>query len=79
MSTVREALLSARHTMATSSQDWSTARDFAWLYGILVGWTDDDGNPDVVTLNIFADRFGWAPKRIEQLKALRAAVAEVTG
>jgi hypothetical protein len=77
--TVRDALLSARHTMATSSQDWSTARDFAWLWGILVGWKDDDGDPDEETLAVLADRFGWTPEHVERLKLLRAAVAEVTG
>lgn len=78
MSTLRDALISARRTMTFSSQDWSTARDFAWLYGILVGWADDDGNDDESTLACLAVRFGWTGPDVEQLKAMRTAVAEVT-
>ncbi len=71
---VYSALDSARTTMALSSNDWSTASDFAWLWGILVGWKDDDGNPDDETLARFARRFRWSAADVERLKTLHAAV-----
>lgn len=65
------ALDSAHSTMALSSQDWSASRDFAWLYGILVGWSDGEGDalPDL------AERFGWSADDMDRLRRLRAAVA----
>lgn len=53
-------------TLAFSSQDWSTAADFAWLYGIVVGWADeeDDALPDL------ARRFGWTEQQVEHLRLL---------
>jgi hypothetical protein len=69
---LREALVSARHCMAFSSQDWSTNADFAWLYGILVGWSDDEGD----ALPQLAERFGWRPEIVERLRRHRAAVNE---
>ncbi len=67
---VYSALDSARTTMTLSSQDWSTASDVAWLYGILVGWSDEEGD----ALPSLALRFGWSPADVERLKVLRAAV-----
>ncbi|MER7280507.1 hypothetical protein ABT369_39320 [Dactylosporangium sp. NPDC000244] len=72
------ALESARTTMALSSQDWSTAGDFAWLYGVLVGWDDDPTGGDVDqgdALALLAARFGWTAGDVERLRRLHAAVA----
>jgi hypothetical protein len=67
----RAALESLRDTVVFSSNDWSTAPDFAWIYGILVGWTDDDGNN---TVGRFAERFGWDAAKVNRLLLHRAAV-----
>jgi hypothetical protein len=71
---LREALTNAHGTMALSSQDWGAASDFAWLYGIIVGWSDGEGDalPDL------AERFGWSDEAVDRLRRMRAAVAEVT-
>ncbi len=71
LTALREALTSARRTMAFSSQDWGAAADFAWLYGILVGWSDDEGDAH----HLIARRFGWTPGQVAELRRLRAAVA----
>ncbi len=70
LTALREALTSARRTMAFSSQDWGSARDFAWLYGILVGWSDDEYDAH----HQIAQRFGWSDGDVEKLRRLRAAV-----
>lgn len=72
------ALDSARTTMALSSQDWAVARDFAWLYGILVGWDNDPEGGDVEqvdTMSYIAGRFGWNADDVALLRRLHAAVA----
>ena len=81
---LRKALTSARNTMTMSSRDWSTARDFAWLYGLLVGWDDD---PDEVAsgdtaegdaLGRMAERFGWTDEAVARLTRMRASIEAVT-
>lgn len=73
------ALDSAHTTMALSSQDWGTSRDFAWLWGIFVGWDADpddlvdDGVGDA--MSELAARFGWSEADVERLRRLHAAVA----
>ncbi len=63
------ALQSAREAMVFSSQDWSTAPDFAWLYGLLVGWDGD-------SIGELQVRFRWADKRVAEMRRLRAAIVE---
>ncbi len=70
LAVLREALESARRTMVTSSNDWGSARDFAWLYGILVGWSDDEYDAH----HQLAQRFGWHSGDVAKLRQLRAAV-----
>ena len=72
------ALDSARTTIVFSSNDWGASRDFAWLYGILVGWSDDPSGGDVDqgdALGELASRFGWTTDDVERLRRLHAAVA----
>lgn len=64
------ALNSAADTMAMSSQDWSAAADFAWLYGILVGWDDEEAE----VLPGLARKFRWSDDDVALLRRLRAAV-----
>lgn len=58
-----EALRSA---VALSSNDWSSARDFAWIYGIVCGWADEDGD----CFDELAAKFGWKAEQVERLKRL---------
>lgn len=54
---------SLRNTMVFSSQDWSVAPDFAWIYGIVVGWNDES----------FAElrkKFRWSESECNRLKQL---------
>lgn len=79
LSDLYSALDSAHATMALSSQDWGVSRDFAWLWGILVGWDDDptagDVDQDGGAMQELAARFGWTDADVERLRRLRAAVA----
>lgn len=78
LSDLYAALDSARTVMALSSNDWAAARDFAWLYGILVGWDNDPEGGDVEqidTMSFLAGRFGWTADDVELLRRLHAAVA----
>jgi hypothetical protein len=73
------ALDSASTVMALSSQDWGAAGDFAWLYGIFVGWDNDptggDVDQDGGALDELATRFRWDAETVARLRRLRAAVA----
>lgn len=64
---------SAHCTMALSSQDWSTSRDVAWLWGILVGWADGEGG----ALPELAARFGWTADDVARLKRFRSAIGRL--
>ncbi len=79
LSDLHAALDAARTTMTMSSQDWATSRDFAWLYGVLVGWDSDPEGGDVDqvdTLSYIAGRFGWTTDDVALLRRLHAAVVE---
>jgi hypothetical protein len=72
------ALDSAKSTIAFSSQDWAASRDFAWLYGILLGWDGDPAGGDVDQDNamaLLAARHGWTDEDVALLRRLHAAVA----
>lgn len=63
-------LESLSDTIAFSSADWGAARDLAWIYGIVLGWDDDDDDegamPDI------AQRYGWTAETIARLRRLHA-------
>jgi hypothetical protein len=69
---LREALVAAHRTIALSSLDWSAARDTAVIYGLFVGWDDDEAPNGVERLGA---KFGWQPEAVDRLRRLRAAVA----
>jgi hypothetical protein len=58
-----------RSTLAFSSNDWGSARDFAWLYGVVLGWGfgEEDAHGEL------AARFDWPPETIDRLRRLHAA------
>lgn len=67
-----EAAESLRNVITTSSLDWGSARDIAWVYGIVVGWdSDPEDDDDLDAMSELAERFGWSPERVERLRNLR--------
>lgn len=54
------------HTIALSSNDWSSASDFAWIYGIAVGW-------DGPAMKELTAKFGWPAEKVARLRRLRRA------
>lgn len=52
-------------TIAFDVKDWGSDRRSAWIYGIILGWDDEE------CFNEFKYRFGWDDKTIEILKKLR--------
>ncbi len=80
---LREALDKARTVVAMSSNDWSSASDFAALFGLLVGWDceaphqHDDTDPDCgFHAQEVADRWGWPAEAVAELRRMRAAIRD---
>ena len=55
--------------LTTLSLDWAARPRDAWVYGIVIGWTEDE-------LVEVAARHGWIPAKVDQLRRLRAAYLE---
>jgi hypothetical protein len=65
----REALKDA---IALSVDDWSESRSMAWVYGIVLGWDNDepDDPEDFGAMDEIAEKFGWTPNQVERLREL---------
>ena len=61
---------SLRKTLAFSANDWGSAGDFAWLYGIVFGWSDDEGGDHLEDL---AAKFDWTPDAVARLRKLHTS------
>jgi hypothetical protein len=75
-----DPLQALRDAIVFSSADWGAARDFAWIYGIVVGWdSDEDDDPDEVedTMLELAAVHGWTAEKVERLRALHGAFVEL--
>lgn len=64
-------LESLSDTIAFSSADWGAARDLAWIYGIVLGWDDED-DPDESAMPEIAQRYGWTTAGVARLRRLHA-------
>jgi hypothetical protein len=66
----------ALHDVITfSSMDFGSASDVAWMYGIVVGWDNDDpdeGEHPHAAMWSIAQRFNWPHRKVEELRNLRA-------
>ena len=66
----------ALHNLITfSSKDFGANRTDAWLYGIVVGWDNEDTDPDPEDLGAMdelAATFGWDAQTVAQLRELRS-------
>jgi len=49
--------------MATDPRDWSLAKRDAWVFGIVLGWTDD-------ALKDLAQQHDWPERDVKRLKRL---------
>jgi hypothetical protein len=61
------------NALAFSSNDWGSARDFAWIYGIVCGWDDDDpmpGEDGQESMRALVAKFGWNDLQVARLRAL---------
>lgn len=64
----RESLKSA---IVFSVDDWGASRAMAWVYGIVVGWDDEDGNDDAMAE--LAVKFRWDATAVARLRRLHEA------
>lgn len=71
---LREALVSAGNVLAFSANDWGKNSREAWLYGILLGWDDED-DPHDTSMASLAAKHGWSEADVARLRRLHAAVA----
>ncbi|MCC3299389.1 hypothetical protein [Arthrobacter caoxuetaonis] len=61
-----EPLSAVYDAVVFSSNDWASASDFAWIYGIVIGW-------DRAGLLEVAGRYGWSAEKIIRLRQLHRA------
>ena len=66
---LRETLSSLSRTVAFAPGDWTERRADAWVYGILVGWDDDED-----ALQELAEQHGWSEEQVARLRRYRAAI-----
>lgn len=76
----REAIAAIRRGFATSSQDWSAARDGIYLNGIAgSGWEPDPDDPDAQgdVLMGLVHREGWTDRDAQHIRAMRAGFTSI--
>lgn len=52
-------------TIAFDVKDWGADRRSAWIYGIILGWDDEE------CFKEFKAKFGWDDEIIKRIKTLR--------
>lgn len=57
-----------RTLLATDSRDWSDDRGDAWLWGIVMGWDDED--PECSAMELVAAKHGWDEQTVARLRVL---------
>ncbi|MDV6267050.1 hypothetical protein [Rhodococcus globerulus] len=63
------------NAISFSSMDFGSASDVAWIYGIVVGWDNDnpdEGEHPYAAMRELAQRFNWPLKKVQLLRSLRA-------
>lgn len=61
-------------TLAFAVNDWGESRATAWIYGIILGWFDDEDEEErAATREEFRQKFGWTGEQIARLEALHEA------
>lgn len=61
-----DPLKALKTTLAGTPRDASESRDIAWMYGIVLGWSEE-------ALEELRTRFGWPVEQTDRLKRLHTA------
>ena len=66
--------MSALHdAIVFNSRDFGEDKFEAWIYGIVVGWDDEDYEPGHSSaMNSVAEKVGWTPAQVAELRRLHA-------
>ena len=72
-----EPLEALENCVAFSSRDWSVDKGDAWIYGIVIGWSDAD--PEFDAMDEVARQHGWDSATVERLKILNEKFKEMSG
>lgn len=70
-------LLSIGDAIAFDSGDWGLTRAMAWIYGIVLGWDDEDDPSDNGAMDEVARKFDWSPEAVARLRRLHERFAEL--
>lgn len=57
-------------TLCFASNDWGASRAEAWIYGIVVGWDNEDDPADTAAMDELAGKYRWSPEQVERLRTL---------
>lgn len=57
-------------TLAFSVDDWGASRAMSWVWGIVLGWDDEDDDGAMVEQ---ARRHGWSDETVARLRRLHDA------
>ncbi|MEU5043198.1 hypothetical protein [Streptomyces griseorubiginosus] len=68
---VSQAVTAVCNQMRTDSRDWAAARGDAYLWGVLIGWSDD-------ALEEIAVKHRWNEHRVKYVREMRALLATIT-
>lgn len=72
--------LALKHAIAFDVADWAETRMMAWIYGIVVGWDDEDpmeGESGRESMDEVAARFGWSESLVQRLRDLHRRFEEL--
>ena len=72
---IGEALDSVHRQIVFHARDWAPSPHDAWLYGLVVGWDDEDGiTEDNDAMAELAERHGWDDEFVALLRRRHAAL-----
>lgn len=60
---------SLHDTVVFDSKDWGKYEKDAWLYGIIVGWGEEDEERESI-FKEFSERLGWSRETWDRLQLL---------
>ena len=63
--------------LAFSSRDWGQNQDDAWIYGIVLGWDNEDDDTEENAMVDIAKRHQWTEETVARLRRLRAEFRKV--
>jgi hypothetical protein len=66
--------------IAFGSKDWSLDKRDAWIYGIVLGWDNEDKDEDESDEDAMGElqsKFGWSDEDVERLRRLHVKYNEL--